>query len=134
MPEEINKTYLLPFPMATIYNAWISVNTIVAPATSMEIDPVVGGIYRLNIDTGNGQIYNEGKFLRIVPEQVIQYTWEWNGDGDITEITVMFADHVGGTQIRLLHSGFISSENLKMHDDGWDSYIIGLTEILNGTK
>ena len=130
MSEDINKTYLLPFPLALVYNTWISSKTVIEPATSMEIDPVVGGIYRLNMDTGNGQMYNEGKFLQVVPEQLIQYTWEWNGDGDVTQIIVKFSGHGSGTEVQLHHSGFTSAESLKMHDEGWDSFIEGLKKFL----
>jgi len=130
MSEDIDKTYLLPFPVALVYKTWISSKTVIAPATSIEINPVVGGIYRLNIDTDDGQIYNEGRFLQVIPEHLIQYSWQWNGDDEVTQITVTFSGQGSGTQLRLLHSGFTSAESLKMHDEGWDSYMAGLTRFL----
>ena len=130
MCEAINKTYLLPFPVSLVYKTWTSSNTVIAPATSMEINPVVGGIYRLNIDSENGQIYNEGKFLQVIPEHLIQYCWEWNGDGDVTQITVIFSGQGSGTELRLQHSGFTSAESLKMHDEGWDSFMTGISKFM----
>ena len=90
LSDDIYKTYRLSFPVALVCKSWTSSETVIALATSMDIDPVVGGIYRLNIDTENGQNYNEGKFLQVVPEHLIQYTREWNGDGDVTPERIFF--------------------------------------------
>ena len=60
--------------------------------------------------------------------------WEWNDDGDVTQITVMFSDHGSGTEVQLRHSGFTSAESLAMHDDGWDSYIKGLKKFLENAE
>lgn len=126
----IDKRYHLPFSPATVYAAWISSDTVIAPATRMEIDPIVGGHYRLFIKTPDMTMLNVGKFLQVEPETRLSYTWEWNGDGEISEIDVTFVPAEPGTDVHLRHTGFTKPESLVAHDRGWDSYIDGLSAFL----
>jgi len=123
----IGKTYQLPFPPEKVYAAWISSGTVIAPATRMDIEPVVGGHYRLFMETPDFTARNEGTFLEIIPGKRIIYTWEWNGDGEITKIAVTFTASSGGAQVDIHHSGFSKEESRAAHDQGWDNYIDGLT-------
>lgn len=44
LPEEsmkIEKTCQMPFPTKQVYSAWASSNTVISPASTMEIDPVL---------------------------------------------------------------------------------------------
>jgi len=128
----LEKTYELPFPVARVYNAWVSSNTVIAPATRMDVNPVVGGHYRLIMETPEMSSRNEGEFLTVEPNSHITYTWEWNGDGEVSTIDVVFSATREGTRIELTHSGFASPQSLANHDGGWDSYIEGFLQHLNG--
>ncbi len=123
---KIRKNYDLPFPPARVYDAWTSSETVIPPATGMDINPVVGGHYRLIVDAPEQIMFNEGTFSVVEPGERLKYTWEWNGDGAVTEIEVLFAEGEEGTSLHLTHSGFASSESMAMHDTGWDSYVEGL--------
>ena len=131
----IKKSYdIHGFTVEQVYNAWVSSSTIISPATSMDVKPIVGndGHYRLFMESDNDfTSTNEGKFLVVVPNKHVRYTWEWNHDGEITEIDVKFsrqgddgADN-SSCHIELEHVGFQKESSRKMHDDGWDSYISG---------
>ena len=126
----IEKQYDLEFPLAQVYSAWVSSDTVISPATSMDIEPVVGGHYRLIMDSPDFAARNEGKFLLVEPAEHVRYTWEWNGDGEITEIDVTFAPTSSGTRISIVHSGFQKQESVDNHNSGWDNYIKGFTEFL----
>lgn len=130
---EIDKTYLLPFPKALVYAVWTSSETVIPPATRMDIDPIIGGHYRLFMDMPDVKLSNEGRFLEVIPNELLKYTWEWNGDGEVTEITVIFEAHETGTEIRIHHIGFASKESAAMHDSGWDSYVDGLIKFIERT-
>lgn len=127
---KIEKQYELPFTPETVYAAWVSSDTVIPPATAMDIDPVVGGHYRLTAEMPGYVGKNEGRFLAVDPGQNLRYTWEWNGDGDVSEIDVSFAASGDGTMLTLVHSGFTNQESVASHDSGWDNYIVGLTEFL----
>ena len=96
----------------------------------MDIDPVVGGHYRLTAKMPGYVGKNEGKFLAVEPGKHLRYTWEWNGDGDVSEIDVTFTASGDNTTLTLIHSGFSNQEGIDSHDSGWESYIAGLTEFL----
>jgi uncharacterized protein YndB with AHSA1/START domain len=121
----IQKHYQLPFPIARVYAAWVSSKTIIPPATDMDINPVVGGQYRLIMKTPEYSSTNEGRFLIVEPDHHVRYTWQWSGDDEITEIDVTFSTQIDGTAIDITHSGFQSETSRANHDSGWDSYIAG---------
>ncbi len=127
---QIEKVYELPFPVDRVYRAWVSSNTVIAPATAMDIDPRVGGHYRLIMETPEFSGRNEGVFLLVEDREHVRYTWEWNGDGEVTEIDVRFSDSNTGSLVSIQHTGFQKQESVENHASGWDSYIAGLTEFL----
>lgn len=126
----IQKQYDLPFPIEQVYAAWVSSNTVIAPATAMDINPIVGGHYRLLMEMPDRTAKNEGKFLAVEPGKHVRYTWEWNGDGEVSEIDVTFKSTASGTLITLKHDGFDKQDSADMHDVGWDRYIAGFTDFL----
>lgn len=129
---DVLKTYDLPFAVETVYAAWVSSGTVIPPATAMDIDPVVDGHYRLLMDTPDGSWRNEGRFLEVEPGRRVKYTWEWNGDGEVTEIAVDFEPSETGATVRIAHTGFAGEDSARMHDAGWDSYIEGFKAHLAG--
>jgi uncharacterized protein YndB with AHSA1/START domain len=122
---KIEKNYDLPFSLERVYSAWVSSDTVIPPATRMDILPEVGGHYRLFMATLDFQSKNEGEFLRVEPNARVTYTWEWNGDGEVSTIDVVFTRTDGGTHIALTHEGLQTAESVANHDAGWDSYIEG---------
>ena len=77
----------------------------------MDVLPEVGGHYRLTMETPDFSGSNEGKFFRVEPNERVTYTWEWNGDGEVTEIDVRFQESLTGTLITLIHTGFTKEES-----------------------
>jgi uncharacterized protein YndB with AHSA1/START domain len=130
----VEKTYTIPFSVEAVYAAWVSSKTVIAPATNMDIDPVVGGHYRLIMQTDEFSGRNEGTFLAVEPDQHLKYTWEWNGDGEVTEIDVRFLPTREGTVVHIVHSGFTSEARRAQHDSGWDTYIQGFTAHLRSRR
>ena len=125
MSKQLTKTYELAFPVATVYRAWVSSETVIPPATAMDVLPEVGGHYRLRIDLPDFKGRNDGVFSAVVPEEHLRYSWEWNSDGEVTEVDVRFAVSAVGCRIELRHSGFQDDASLERHALGWDSYIEG---------
>ena len=123
---DVEKTRDFPFPRARVYAAWVSSDTVIPPATSMDIDAVVGGHYRLFVRDDQWDVYNEGRFLEVEENRHLRYTWEWNGDGKVTEIDVRFGDSPACTRLTLVHSGFTERDTADRHSAGWDAYFDGL--------
>lgn len=127
---EIRKTYTLPYPVSRVFSAWVSSDTVIPPATRMDILPEVGGHYRLIMETPDFTGKNEGSFSIVEENRRLVYTWEWNGDGEVTTIDVSFTETDGGTQVDLVHTGFSKEQSVADHDTGWDNYIEGYTNFL----
>ncbi len=60
-------------------------------------------------------------------QKTYQHTWEWNGDGEVTEIDVGFSEIDSGTQIDLNHSKFRKQDSVDQHSSGWDRYMAGFS-------
>jgi len=126
----IDSTWVLPSTPEQVYAAWVSSDTVIPPATKMDVKPVVGGHYRLTAQNETLTMHNEGRFIEVTPKAHLRYTWQWLGDEEITEIEVTFSAHENGTQLRLQHGGFLTVASRTNHDNGWNSYVAGLTAFL----
>jgi uncharacterized protein YndB with AHSA1/START domain len=124
----INRTYLINYPVDVVFASWISPKTIIAPAFELEIVPELGGIYKLIMPDGMSM---NGKFLSFKENQYLHYTWKWDGDEEETEVQVKFKAHPEGTQIDITHSGFKSESSKDSHLVGWDNYVNGFREFLS---
>lgn len=131
MIPPIEKSRTLPFPVPMVYSAWISSDTVIPPATAMDIDPRVGGHYRLIIDTPDFKSRCEGVFSIVEPNERLVYSWRWQNDEEETEIDVRFDKVPEGTRVTIVHSGFEKEQSRTNHDHGWDSYMDGLEAFLD---
>lgn len=126
----IDKYYDLPFSTKQVYAAWTCPQTIIPPATRMEIDPTVGGHYRLFIEEEDRCSRAEGLIFAIEPERHVRFTWERDRDGEITEVELFFTPTQNGSTLRIRHFGFNKQETRDMHDTGWDNYVTQLSQFL----
>ena len=127
---QIDSTWYLPFPPSEVYAAWVSNDTVIPPATRMDIKAEVGGHYRLTAAGDDFVASNEGTFLVVEQNKRLIYTWHWQGDDETTEVEAQFKAHPEGTELHLLHGRFDTNESLTNHDNGWNSYVAGLRELL----
>jgi uncharacterized protein YndB with AHSA1/START domain len=90
----------------------------------MEIDLRVGGAYRIGMrrrpsDPG---VYVYGRFLEVnCPERLV-YTWQWQNAFENmpeTQVTVLFADAAGGTEVVLKHENLPAIPVCLRHWNGW---------------
>lgn len=127
---KIDKHFELPFTPHRLFNAWVCSDTVIPPATRMDINPTVGGHYRLYMEMEDRCSRAEGLFFSVVPDRHIRYTWEWDRDGEITEIDVTFDPTAKGTALHIQHTGFVKEASRDTHDSGWDDYIEQLSTML----
>jgi glutathione S-transferase len=127
---KIDKHYELPFPPHNVYEAWVCSDTVIPPATRMDVNPTVGGHYRLYMEMEDRCSRAEGLFFSVTPDRHVRYTWEWDRDGEITEIDVTFDSAANGTVLHIRHSGFRKQASRDMHDTGWDDYVEQLSTLL----
>jgi uncharacterized protein YndB with AHSA1/START domain len=63
-----------------------------------------------------------GRFLRLVPNELVEMTW-MTGDpgtrGAETVVTVEFSPAGDGTAVRITHAGHVDEESRDGHEDAW---------------
>jgi uncharacterized protein YndB with AHSA1/START domain len=90
-------------------------------AESAEIEPRVGGLYRLTI-----QGVASGEVVDLRPPRRLAFTWGWEGDrlvppGSSTVVVDLEPDG-DGTLVRLTHRG-LPAEARELHREGWDRFL-----------
>ncbi len=128
---EIDKHYELPFTPNRIFNTWVCSDTVIPPATRMDINPQVGGHYRLYMEMEDRCSRAEGLFFSVIPDRHLRYTWEWDRDGEITEVDVTLVPTAKGTALHIHHTGFVNKASRDMHDSNWDEFVEQLSAILD---
>lgn len=122
--KTFSKSYVIAIPLELVFEKWVNEDTVVAPAERMEIEPRVGGAYRLFMPGGGVMT---GEFSEFVENERVRYSWNWVGSDENTEVDVTFDNHPDGTEVQVTHSGFHSETSYNNHAAGWDNYIDGFT-------
>jgi uncharacterized protein YndB with AHSA1/START domain len=63
-----------------------------------------------------------GRYLRLVPDQLIELTWvtgEPGTRGAETIVTIELAPTKSGTQLKLAHAGFADEQSMNGHEQAW---------------
>jgi uncharacterized protein YndB with AHSA1/START domain len=63
-----------------------------------------------------------GRFLKLVPDQLVEMTWVTGNPGTKgaeTVVTVEISPSEAGTQVRLTHAGFVDEESRDGHKEAW---------------
>lgn len=88
--------------------------------TKYQVDLRSGGRYRYRTGDvpGLGVLSLTGSYLEVAPAQ-LRYTWDWEDGERPSEVSVEFAEHPNGTEIRLAHRGFANIDQRDNHVIGW---------------
>jgi uncharacterized protein YndB with AHSA1/START domain len=100
-----------------------------------ETDPRVGGAYRYEFRSPEGQVFQEvGHFRKVEPPERLVYTCRFGSPGAIepfdTEVTVEFHDAGDKTRLVLKHEGYARAEDRDAHEQGWPDFLDRLAELL----
>jgi uncharacterized protein YndB with AHSA1/START domain len=88
---------------------------------SCEIDPRVGGRYRLVMRAPNGEEHDvSGTYREVVQNEKLVFTWAWKSTPERqSQVTLTFAPDGAGTIFTLLHEQFFDEEARDHHQHGW---------------
>jgi uncharacterized protein YndB with AHSA1/START domain len=98
-----------------------------------EIDPRVGGIYRVE---PNGRDVIRGEYLEVVADSRVVFTWGFEGGGykvpvGSSRVEIDLAPEGKGTRLRLTHRE-LPPEAREGHDGGWGHYLGRLKTVSEG--
>jgi uncharacterized protein YndB with AHSA1/START domain len=90
-----------------------------------EIDAGPGGVFRIRMP---GAQVAAGRFVELVPDRRIVFTWGWEGDGSpvppgSTTVVIELEPDEDGTLVRLTHKDLAPPPVAEHHREGWELYL-----------
>lgn len=129
MTPTLQLTRIVAAPREQVFQAWTDPVELAEwfwPQPEIQIDARPGGRYLFR-DHKYG-LAVAGEILEVSPPERLVFTWQWEGEGTVSEVTVEFHDHADGTEIRLTHRGVPEAE-VEAHTVGWNSCLDRLSDL-----
>lgn len=126
--NEVKLSIQFNAPVDRLYAAWYKTELLqqwFAPGEmsvgQMMSSFVEGGKFRVVMQQPDGQQHIVmGEYLEIVPDQKLVFSWQWVGEGEVTQVSLLFkALNDTTSELSLQHSGFSNEESAQMHQNGW---------------
>ena len=127
-----------------VFDAWTRPETIRqwfgSPGKSTRVvkaDAHAGGEYAIAMDDGcsvdaaSTSASVSGRYVKVEPHHLLQFTWA--GDWDPSEeslVTIELKDVDGGTELRLVHEGFVTEMSCSRHGVGWNGALDNMVRLL----
>jgi len=127
----------IPVARDKVFAAWLDPASLaqwmrpggVTNATA-EVDPRVGGKFRIVMMEGRKKFEHTGEYLAIQPPARLTFTWISQAtDHRSTEVTIEFLERAGGTEVVLTHRRLPAGQ-VGSHRSGWTDALRGLEETL----
>jgi len=124
---QITITRHLPATAAEVYAEWLDPDALLewmcphpARPTRIQLDPVVGGHYRFDIEDG-GAVVVTGRYLQLDPGRLLSFTWscdQWADPDAESIVTVVLVPDGDGCELTLTHTR-LPTEQVAGHTNGW---------------
>jgi uncharacterized protein YndB with AHSA1/START domain len=105
--------------------------------TEAEADSRVDGTYGITIhgamEPGGAEHTGRvtGTYTRVEPYDLVAFTWSANwAPGEESLVTIHLRDVAGGTEMKLVHEGFVTEESRNGHMRGWTGGVDKLQQLL----
>ena len=128
-------------PVEAVYAAWTEPELLrrwLAPGNATVVravaEPEVGGTFLVEMRGADGRRWlTRGLYREVVPNRRLVQTWQWEGSGVETLVTVEFeAEAPGRTRLTLTHSRFADDEVRDEHVQGWSGCLAKLEALWAG--
>lgn len=141
-------TRLFHVPRERLFTAWTDPEALkrwFSPSgdystPSAAVDLRVGGRYHIEMKAADGSLYTAtGLYREVRPPERLVFTWAWEGKRSggpgLTEfydtlVTLEFRAVPDGTELRLLHERFPTTEERDRHRTGWTGCLDHLARLL----
>jgi len=128
---------LIPVPREQVFAAWldpVSLAQWMCPGSvtgaTVEVDPRVGGQFRIVMHHGQGDEEHRGAYLVIEPPSLLSFTWiSAHTDHRSTVVTVELKEQGKGTELILTHRRLPPAE-VDAHKRGWTDIVRKLAATL----
>lgn len=133
-PFSLSAERTISFPPNVLYRAWTEQFDLwfAEPGSVLMKGEVNTAFYFETAFDGNRHPHY-GRFLRLVPDQLVELTWLTGADGTKgaeTVVTVEFKKVENGTELQLNHAGFPDEESRDKHEQAWPLVLAQLEDRL----
>ncbi len=126
----------IPVPRERVFAAWLDPTSLerwMRPSgitdAVVEVDPRVGGKFRISMIQGRERFEHTGEYLAIEAPARLSFTWISQAtDHKRTEVTIDFLEQPGGTELVLTHRQLPSAE-IESHRSGWTDVLRNFQEV-----
>jgi uncharacterized protein YndB with AHSA1/START domain len=120
----------LPVPRERVFQAWLDPRSLaqwMRPGgmtdARVEVDPRVGGRFRIVMIQGREEFQHTGEYLAIDPPERLEFTWISEAtDHRPTVVTIEFLERDGGTELVLTHRR-LPANQVESHRRGWSDIL-----------
>jgi uncharacterized protein YndB with AHSA1/START domain len=127
----------LPVPRERVFEAWLNPTSLAqwmrpmgADSATADVDPRVGGKFRIVMIHGPRHYEHTGEYLAIRPPERLEFTWISEAtDQRKTVVTVEFLERDRGTELILTHRR-LPPNQVESHRRGWTDIL----ELLHGAQ
>lgn len=124
---------VLPVPRERVFAAWLDPWLLArwmcpgdTRSATVELDPRVGGKFRIVMHHGRGDADHSGEYLAIEPPTRLSFTWiSVNTEFRPTVVTVELFERGTGTELVLTHRGLAPAKR-DAHQKGWTDIVAKL--------
>ncbi|MFF2888534.1 SRPBCC domain-containing protein [Paenibacillus sp. NPDC057967] len=97
--------------------------------TIEQMEVSVEGNYLFHMQAPNGNIHTlAGRYVEIVPNKKLSFTWKWLNEGagaEETVVTIDFVEKESKTELIITHSKFSTMQVAKRHNNNWTNALEG---------
>lgn len=118
-----------PHPREKVFRAWVDAQALkrwflptdAHRCTAAEIDPRVGGRYRIVVQSPDGEQHSvSGVYREIDAPSKLVFTWVWQNKPEVESlVTIELREQPGGTELILTHERLPDADSRARHEHGW---------------
>jgi uncharacterized protein YndB with AHSA1/START domain len=142
--ETLTVARTIDAPRDQVFAAWTRQETLrqwwgpggfTCPEATVDLRP--GGQYRLVMQASGGMtMVVSGTYREVVAPSRLVYTWRWESGppavGGESEVTVVFRDLGGRTEVVVTHRAFPEGHGPDMYRSGWEEGLEKLEQTVSG--
>ena len=128
----------IPVPREEVFAAWLDAESLAtwmcpgAARSTVQVEPKVGGSFRIVMEHGDERVEHTGTYLAIEPPARLAFTWiSPYTDLRPTVVTVEFHAQREGTEVVLTHER-LPDRYVDAHNQGWGEILAKLEKELRG--
>ena len=135
MKNEINQTWIFSQSPEEVWEYLTKPELLEQWLGKTDFRPVPGHIFQFASPNGN---HAHCEVLEVKPVTYLSYTWQKKSNGDKksyrSTVAWTLVPKENGTELQLVHGGFVSIEDLTGHEKGWKDCVQKIVKLINAIK